>query len=313
MKYKRIREATLLIFILSLVLLTGCAKSETSPIVIGVMSDVGAVPFLIADKKGFFKDRGLEVEIVVFKSALDRDSALQTGNLDATMADMLSIVFYTEANLPIKMVAKTAGDYVMVTSPHISLAAFNQSETPQIGISSNTVIEFATDMIAKAAGNEQQIESVAIPQMPVRLEMLRSGELDAATLPEPLASAAVLSGGNIIGSTKNIGLEPGILVFSEALADNTEATTGIFEAYNDAARWLNENGDATIYDILISSLGFSELLKDDGVLPIYNAIEAPDAETFDAVSEWMFDKGLSKHKYSYDALTDIHLLPEGNF
>jgi len=312
-KSKRIREATLLIFVLSLVLLTSCAKSETNPIVIGVMSDVGAVPFLIADEKGFFKDRGLEVEIVVFKSALDRDSALQTGNLDATMADMLSIVFYTEANLPLKMVAKTAGNYVMITSPHISRAVFNQSEKPQIGISSNTVIEFATDMIAKAAGNEQQIESVAIPQMPVRLEMLRSGELDAATLPEPLASAAVLSGGNVIGSTESIGLEPGILVFSEALADNTEATSGIFEAYNDAASWLNENGDATIYDLLISSLGFSELLKDDGVLPIYNAIEAPDVETFDAVSEWMFDKGLSKHKYNYDALTDIHLLPEGNF
>jgi len=311
--YRSIKTVVMTVLILSVLFLTGCAKTETGPIVIGVMSDVGAVPFLIAEEKGFFEDRGLDIEIVVFKSALDRDSALQTGNLDGTMADMLSIIFYNEANLPIKMVAKTAGDYVMVTSPKLTLSLFNQSETPQIGISSNTVIEFATDMIAEAEGYEQHITRVAIPQMPVRLEMLRSGELNAATLPEPLAQTAVIAGGDIIGSTNDIGLAPGILVFDEALVGNEEAATGIFEAYNDAAEWLNENGDATVYDLLITSLGFSELLKDQGVLPMYKAIEAPDVATFDAVSEWMFDKGLSEHKYSYDALTDIHLLPESDF
>jgi NitT/TauT family transport system substrate-binding protein len=310
---KNIKKTIVLMLIVSMGLMTSCAKAYTKSIVIGIMSDIGAVPFLIADEKGFFEDRGLDVEIVVFKSAIDRDSALQTGNLDAAMADMLSIVFYTEANLPVKMVAKTAGDYVMVTSPQMSLSQFNQSESPSIGISSNTVIEFATEMIAKADGNEQHVESVVIPQMPVRLEMLRSGELDAATLPEPLASSAVLSGGTVVGSTEDIGLEPGILVFTDALIDDAESTVAIFEAYNDAAQWLNENDEATIYDMLTSSLGFSELLKDQGVLPIYNAIEAPNAETFDAVSEWMFDKGVSKHKYNYDALTDINLIPQDDF
>ncbi len=67
-------------------------------------------------------------------------------------------------------------------------------ESKQIGLSSNTVIEFATTVIADEMGFYDSLEKVAIPQMPVRLEMLSTNELSGATLPEPLATNAVMDG-----------------------------------------------------------------------------------------------------------------------
>ena len=49
---------------------------------IGLMPDTDSLPFLIAEEKGYFADEGLDVDLKQFKSAMDRDSALQSGNLD---------------------------------------------------------------------------------------------------------------------------------------------------------------------------------------------------------------------------------------
>ncbi len=52
---------------------------------IGLMPDTDSLPFLIAEEKGYFADEGLEVDLKQFKSAMDRDSALQSGNLDGAV------------------------------------------------------------------------------------------------------------------------------------------------------------------------------------------------------------------------------------
>ncbi|MBS7526501.1 ABC transporter substrate-binding protein [Fusibacter paucivorans] len=314
----------ILIGLLTILVITGCSTDNTSDqsdhdammdrkLKIGVMSDVGAVPFLIASENGFFEEAGIDVEIVAFKSAIDRDAALQTGNLDGTMADMLSIIFYNDADLPVKMVAQTDGDYYMITSPDLTVASFNQLTSASVGISSNTVIDFSTDYIAKQQGISQRIQSVAIPQMPVRLEMLKAGKLKAATLPEPLASTAMLDGGEVIGSMATYGLSPGILVFSDALASDEAVSRAIFQAYNNAAAWLNENGSDDIYDQLAEVLGFSEALRDAEVLPAYSAIGAPDSTTFEITSDWMYERGLTEQKYDFDSISFTKYLPNTDF
>ncbi|MDK2866322.1 MAG: NitT/TauT family transport system substrate-binding protein [Clostridiales bacterium] len=314
----------ILIGLVALVLFAGCAGSDTNEqgnqdagqhekLKIGVMSDVGAVPFFIASEKGFYEEAGVDVEIVVFKSALDRDAALQTGNLDATMADMLSIIFYNDADLPVKMVAQTDGDYLMITSPDLTIASFNQLASASVGVSSNTVIDFATDYIAKQQGISQRIQPIAIPQMPVRLEMLKSGKLKAATLPEPLASTAMIDGGEVIGTMSTYGLSPGILVFSDALASDEAVSKAIFKAYNDAAAWLNDNGSDAIYDRLVEVLGFSEVLRNTSVLPTYKAIAAPDSVTFEITSDWMYERGLTEQKYDFESISFTKYLPNADF
>ncbi|MHB1455130.1 MAG: ABC transporter substrate-binding protein [Saccharofermentanales bacterium] len=305
------------------VLMAGCAAGPTgtvspdaslspSPkaIRIGVMSDVGAVPFMVAQDQGFFEARGLDVTITVFKSAMDRDAALQTGNLDGAMSDMLSIILFKEAGFDVKMTSDTYGNYKMITSPALDLAEFNRLTTISIGLSTNTVIDLATQKIAEAKGFYGRLAKIAIPQMPVRLEMLRAGELNGATLPEPLASAAMLSGGELVASTEELDLYPAIFVMAQsALDENPQGIRLMYEAYNEAAGYLNSMDAGDIFDFLVESLSFPATLKDRFELPQFKMIQAPDAPSFDVVSTWAKDAGLSKSIYEYDAMTDISVLP----
>jgi len=300
----------MMVLLMVAVLLMGCSSAEKKTLNIGVMSDLGAVPILIAQEKGFFEEENIDVNLEVFRSAVDRDSALQTGNLDGAMADMLTIFFYQEAGYDMKMTSNTYGNYKLVSAPGVTADTFMDIESKQIGLSSNTVIEFATTVIADEMGFYDSLEKVAIPQMPVRLEMLSTNELSGATLPEPLATNAVMDGGTVIGDTQSQGLYPAIMIFSEAaVTDKTKALEKFYVAYNKAIDYLNSTDKAEYYGLLVEHLGFSQDLQDTFEIPAFEHIAVPDKPTFDVTQTWMQEAGLIENSYNYEEVSNLNLLP----
>lgn len=298
-------------------LLSGCSSEQAvaepvapeaglEKLTIGVMPDVGAAPFVLADENGYFEELGLDVEVVVFRSAMDRDAALQTGNLDGAMADMLPVVFFNDADFGVKVTSQTYGNYRMVTSPVSDITSMEDIADVQIGLSTNTVIEFATDQIAALNGFEEEVTKVAIPKMPIRLEMLNSGELDIATLPEPLASAAVLDGGMIIGDTMGLNIQPGVFVFSnEAIESKPEEITAMYQAYNKAVDYINETPIEEYFTILVDVIGFPPVLEGQFEMPELEHAGMASAEDFDYVQKWMQEKALTESTYDFaDVSTD---------
>lgn len=301
-------SSLILIFVLIMTALTGCAQKEPKKLTIGVMADVGAVPFLMAKEEGFFEKQGLDVEIHVYRSALDRDAALQTGALDGAMADMLTIFFYKQSGFDVKMTSATYGDYIMVSAPDMNSETFLNTADIKIGLSSNTVIDFATEQIADRLGFDTALNKVAIPQMPVRLQLLDAGELTGATLPDPLASAAMLSGTRI-GSTSDTGLYPGIFIMNDSvLKEKAEAVKKMYAAYNEAVDYLNDTEMASFFPVLEEQLGFPAALKDTYEMPTYSKASAPDAYTFDVTSDWMLQNALIEDTYTYDDLTALDFI-----
>ena len=66
------------------------------------------------------------------------------------------------------------------------LDAISDLRGKHIGLSSNTLIDYATERaLVDAKGKPLPYTRVEVQKIPIRLEMLRSGELDAAILPEP--------------------------------------------------------------------------------------------------------------------------------
>lgn len=307
----RMRILVLFIAVMAVFIL-GCTKEnevKMQSLKIGVMSDIGAAPFVIAKENGYFSDLGLDVELVVFKSAVDRDTAMQTGQLDGAMADMLTIVFYNDAGLKAKMIAETYGDYVMVTAPNLSATAIEAQGQLKVGISSNTVIDFATDEVSKALGLADKIEKVAIPQMPVRLEMLGAGELQMATLPEPLASAAVIGGGEKVKGTLDLTLKPGVFIATEtAIDEKTEALEKLYQAYNQAVVYINETEQSDYIQLFVDQLGFPPVLVEVYDFPTLSPATVSDQTTFEHVLTWMQERTLTTSTYAFDELsTDVFL------
>lgn len=163
---------------------------------IGLMPDTDSLPFLIAEEKGYFADEGVKVNLKPFKSAMDRDSAMQSGHLDGAVSDMLAAAFAKDGGFDVKVTSSTDGSYKLIAGKAEPAADVKGLRGKDVSVSRNTIIEYVTDeILAKDGLKGDDINKVIIPQIPTRLEMLQNGKLAAATLPEPMASIAIYNGG----------------------------------------------------------------------------------------------------------------------
>lgn len=304
---------TLFILILS-VSLVGCFSGDSKDassqklqsLKIGVMPDLDSIPFIIAQHNGYFEDEGLNVQIEHFKSAVDRDTAIQTGNLDGAISDMLAVVFFNDNKFDIKITSKTDGSFKLLAGKNANINHLQQIKGKTIGISKNTIIEYLTDQILKNSQVDiNSPEKVAIPKIPTRLEMLQNNKLDMATLPEPLASIAITNGSKVLSSSDHLGINPGVMIFtSDAIGSKTNEIKALYKAYNRAIDYLKKEKLESYIDVLIKDAGFPEAIKQTLTLPDYTKAALPSEKELKEVLYWLQAKELTSNSYSLKELSD---------
>ena len=298
----------LILTILSTLILSACGapqsqKSEPLPkLTIGLMPDVDSLPFIIAQEKGYFKEEGLDIELQQFKSAMDRDAALQSGTLDGDVSDMLAVAFAKDGGFDVKVTSYTDGSYKLIAGAAENAIDAKALAGKDVAVSRNTIIEYVTDQIlAKAGMTGDSINKVIIPQIPTRLEMLQNGKLAAATLPEPMASIAVANGCHYITGSDQLGINPGVIMFTEKSTQDKKASIqAMYRAYNKAVKYLNETPQAEYMDLVIEKGGFPQASKESLKLPQYHEAALPKTSDVTDCIAWLKDKGLIQESYSYD-------------
>lgn len=308
--YKKVLVA-ILVFVLGISII-GCSNNqpedvsskELQELTIGVMPDVDSIPFIIAKHNGYFKEEGIDVKIEHFKSAMDRDTALQTGNIDGAISDMLSVVFLNDNGFNVKITSKTNGSFKLIAGKDSNISDLENVNNKSIGISKNTIIEYLTDRIMKDSNiDPESPEKVAIPKIPTRLEMLDNGKIDMATLPEPLASVAISKGGKSLSSSDNLGINPGIMLFTvDVIESKPEEIKALYRAYNKAVDYLKKEALESYVDVLIEEAGFPGIIKDTLTLPDYSRAVMPSEEEFIQVLDWLKSRDLTDSNYSLEEL-----------
>jgi NitT/TauT family transport system substrate-binding protein len=296
----------MLMFIIACFILTSCSgpktgSGSTEPLKIGILPDVDSLPFIVAKEKGMFKKADVNVELVSFKSPVERDSALQSSQIDGAVSDILAAAFSLDSDMKVKITSITNGRYALLVSGDSGFDNITDLKHVDIGISKNTIIEYMVDtMLTKAGIKSVDIAKIAVPQMPVRLEMLRTGKLKAACLPEPLATAAVNDGAKILADSAQLEVVPGILLFAEnAIDDKKEEISRMYEAYEQACDYINENHDP-VRDIMVDIAGFPELVRQNFDFIEYTPVKLPEQKDVDSVIEWLLSKHLIKKSITYD-------------
>ena len=298
-----------------LVLCAGCGKPEAAnapkeltEIHVGVMPDTDSLPIIIAQEKGFFAAEGLKVDIQQFKSAMDRDSALQSGNLDGAVSDMLAVAFAKSGGFDVKVTSSTDGSYKLIAGKGENISRVQDLTGRDVAVSKNTIIEYVTDQVlASAQLSGESINKVVIPQIPTRLEMLQNGKLAAATLPEPMASIAVHNGCKYITGSDALGINPGVMLFTaKTVADKKAELAAFYRAYNKAVAYLNETDRNEYMDLVVAKGGFPPVAKEALVLPQYHEAALPKEKDVTDCIAWLQQKQLIKTAYTYqDLIVDV--------
>lgn len=305
------KRLIVLLFLPLFFLTAGCgsgSKQELSTLKIGLMPDTDSVPFVIAQEKGYFAEEGLTVELQPFKSAMDRDSAMQSGNLDGAVSDLLAVAFAKDGGFDVKVTSMTDGSYKLVAAPGTENISVRELAGKEVAVSRNTIIEYVTDHILESnAMSGDDIVKVVIPQIPTRLELLQGGKLAAATLPEPMASIAVHNGCRFITGSDELGINPGVILFTGRSAKEKQAEIkAMYRAYNKAVTYLNSTERSEYIDLVVEKSGFPPAAIEALVLPTYHEASLPEERDVKDCIAWLKGKELIKGSYGYaDLVLDL--------
>jgi len=251
---------------------------ENLTLKVGVMPAVDSAPILLADKNGYFDELGLDVDVQVYTNAMNRQSALQSGELDGAMTDVIALVNNVENGFDIKVTTSTDGAF-----PFLIKKGFEEKKDIKVGMMEVSVSNYLSDRSLK---DKYDVEKVYINEIPARLEMISKGTLDMAVIPEPMASQ-----GELKGLTKKLietddEFSPDIMVFTgKAIRENEKAIELFHKGYNKAVAEIN-NGNNIARDILIHTLKLNPETRENIILPKYNKARVPSKEYLQSIMDW---------------------------
>lgn len=288
-------------FFLILLLLLIPAAAAADGLKIGLLQIEDSVPFYVAQQEGFFEQEQIEVELVPFLSALERDSALTAGAIDGAISDPIGAILLDQGRGQIKITSlglgKTPaeGGFAILAGPGSGIDSVEGLKNTEIAVSTSTIIEYVTDRLLTRQGfSSDEIRKVDVKKMPIRMQMLLSGSVKAATLPEPLASIAAGKGAKILikDTDTDVSLSQTVIVFrSDALKGKKAAVASLFRAYGRAVQAINS--DPEKYRSLVVDKGrIPPFMAADYPIAAYPAPEPFSRELYEPAAAWLADKGL---------------------
>lgn len=311
MKFKKIIAIGAALMVMGSMVACGAKKEESkdaTKLRFGVMGSIDAVPLVIAQEKGFFKEEGIDLDLQIFKAAKDRDAALQANELDGVLCDDVAISIYQNSGIDMKITGATNGYFTMVSGKDSGVKSIEDLKGKKVGISERTMMDYLADYIVTSKGmSAKDIEKVAIPAMPARLEALRNKQIDAAILPAPFNDTAVKDGGTEIVKLYNKDIMISATAFlQDVISKNPDAIKGFYKAYDKAIDYINNNDIKEYEDTIIKTVGYSEDMRGNISLPDIKRNYLPKEENVQRVFDWSKENGIiTKDLNAKDIISNV--------
>lgn len=280
---------------------------------IGTLTTEDALPLWVAERDGLFKKAGLEVSITVFQSAQERDAALTAGAIDGFMGDMIAAVALRAGGVPVKvttiMLGATPkeGRFGIVVAPGSKITSLEQLADVPVATSSGTIQEYVLDGLMGQAGMSlEQVKKEEVKKVPVRFELLMTGKLQAAALPEPFLSLAEKQGATLIADdTEGANLSQTVLVFSEKYLDDAvgaAAVEQVLGVWDEAVAVVNKD-PGSFRALLVEKARIPKPLESTYAVNTYPKHQLPGEDQVSDVLSWMKGAGLLTKDVTYADLT----------
>jgi len=308
------------IIVFTALLLSACgpaSPAETVTLKIAVLPIIDTLPLYVAQQQGFFTEHNVKVELIPVASAPERVQLVASGQVDGTINETLSVMLFNKDTIQMQAVryalrpAEGYGHFFILASGASGITTPAGFKGVEIGVSQGTVIEYVTERLLTAEGlSADEIVTIPVPKIPDRMALLASGELSAATLPDPLGALAVQSGAVIVLDDSNHP-EYGFSIYSfrkEIIDAHPGTIKGFLAAVDEAIALIN--ADPTQYTDILNEAKIvpPPLLEAYKVPPFPEAGVPTKAEWEDALS-WAKEKGMLDVDVSYTDSVNDSLLP----
>jgi len=296
----------LLTVVTTAAILSGCAKKQEEQKVLnfGVLPAESAIPIIVAKEKGFFDKEGIKVEVAQFNSPNDRNTAIQAGKIDGTIADVMTALTFNEGGFKMKITSDINEDFKLLTSPKSGIDSFEKLNNKDVSIVPGFVLEYIMDEMAKK--NNISYKTVVIPLFQARFEALLADKISGVMFTEPQASMLIAKGAKLLATSTDYGLKAGTIIFNEkTIAEQPNTIKSFYAAYNKSIEYINKT-DAKEYSSILKKYGFPDEVMQylNGDVDYKKAGKITD-ETFDNVLQWTKSKNMVKKDYKFEDVSDF--------
>ena len=282
-------------------------STELQPLTLGMLPTLDGLPFHIAKAQGIYDSLGLDLTILSFNSAYDRDAAVQFKSMDGMITDYPSAVTLQAIHhTDLGIILKNDGYFCFIVSKESGINQLKELKEKNIAVSHNTIIEYATGQLLNKAGISQaEVNKPEIAQLPLRLQMLQYDQIDASFLPDPAASIAMNARHRSLISTQELGIDFTVTAFSrEAINEKRREIELLITGYNLGIDYIKMHPQKEWKQVLID-IGVPENLTGLIALPVYRKAERPSADALDKAVTWLKTNNRISQTYSeYKNLID---------
>lgn len=282
------------LIVMTTLLMNSCTnKDESNKIIVGAMPSISNLPIFYGVEEGIFEEKGLEVEVEKFFSAKDRDIAYIGRKINFVSSDLLGILSFHKSEIPTTTITKVEENFGIVASKNSNITSIKQIEGEEVLYSKNSIIEYTLDKaLEKNKIPNEKINKVSVPSIPLRTELLLSGDGVVAVLPEPFLSTVVQKGGIKLEDSLGLGINiVSIGVNIEFLKNNKKEVDKFIIAYDEIVNILNNMDYGQLESYVYNFYGFDENIKDTLEIQKFNNITPFKQSEIEEVLEWAKNNG----------------------
>jgi NitT/TauT family transport system substrate-binding protein len=292
----------------AVLLLSAAAPAHAADkIRLGLLSFSEALGGVMADKLGYFKAEGIEVEPTSFVSAAMALPVLQSGRLDIVLSSTISTLQALEQGLDAVMLAPAA--VVRDTPPDTTTALMVLKDSPiqtpkdligkriAVNVINNSAWLYAVAYLAQNGVDRSQVRFVEVP-FPQMNDPLLNGQVDAITQSEPFRTVLQQSGKVRALGYDYIAVQPGgditqYLALGDWVKKNQDLAKRFARAIVRANAYVNDPANnAAVRQANMDFTHLNPALKDAVLLPRMGS--AVNLAEFQKTMDLMLKYGMMK-------------------
>ena len=238
--------------------------------------DVAFLTSGVAYKRGFFKEEGLDVELIRMNANVSI-TALATGDIDYTMI-FGSVVRAAVRGLPMKVVASfmDSSTHALIARPEYKSIKELRGRT--LGVSSfGATADVAARMMFQKSGidPEKDIKVIALGSDRARFSALKEGIVDVAVISPPADVEGKKMGFNVVARAYEMFSFPfvGLGASNKKIKERPDEVKRAIKALIKANRYITANRDGAIQTLAEWSRSDREnaAASYDGTVKVFNA------------------------------------------
>jgi len=305
--------------LVALLLIHGFAWAQTKS-KLGYMKIVDNAAMFMAMEKGFFKAEGLELETVPMAGGAVIVQGVASGDLQFGWTNVISLYQARAAGFDFKLIAGGASNVKGKNESHaiqvgkdspIKTAKDLEGKTVAVNTLNNIVHLMAMAWVDKNGGSSTKVKFVEVP-FPQMEAALSAGKIDAVSVHEPFATAALQKGGVRMLAQPWGDVLPKFLIASwfasdKWIAKNRKTAQAFVRAVNRGIDAIHADPDAS-RAAMVKWAGLKPELAGKIGLPVFEkSISEKDVQaTIDLTQKY---KLISKPIRARDVISDLN--PKG--